>query len=141
MPRKRRAPKLAPMTPEQKTLADEIQKRWVDPSQYDDCPMAVHISQALAQVIDGISKNALPPVVLNTLEILKYGYLTLFGDQHMSILTQLLGDSDTVQKMMRHKNARSIVNRIFERVGRVSPGFVISSIDISDILQEEGFST
>ncbi len=139
---KKSALRFCPLTDDQKTLAQEIQKRWIDPSQYDDCSMAIHLSHALAQVIDLISKNALPiPDVENALEVLRYGYFALFGDQMTEILLQLLGGSrELVDRIRNHENARSIVNRIFKRIGPISPGMDISTVEISDILEEEGFS-
>lgn len=136
---RRRAPKLLPLSEDQQILAEEIQRRWLDPSMYDDCPLAVHISHALAQVIDCMNKNGKPPDFLNALASLRIGYLTLFGDQHMAVLAQLLGDAETVKRVMEHENGHFIVNRIFQRTGEISPGMAIPSIDIQDILQEEGF--
>lgn len=132
-------PKLTPPTEKEKALAQEIRKRWIDPSQYEDMPVAFAVSQGIAQLIESISRNAPPPEVLNILEVLKYSYLILFGDQYMAVLVQLIGDVKTVKKMMSHKNSRSIVARIFERIGPISPGMTIPSIQITDILEDEGF--
>lgn len=139
-------PRLAPLTAEQKTLVSEIRRRWIDPSDYEDQPLAIVVGEALAVIIDCLNRNSLPPEVINACTTLTSSYISLFIDQQMTMLVRVLGNKSVVEQVINHANGHSIVTRIFERIGTALRGDsvdisdILKEVDISDILKEEGFS-
>jgi hypothetical protein len=135
------APTLPTMNEEQKQTAEKI-RGLLDIHQFDfdQTPLAFKITDALGIIIDGIGKNLPPPDFLKAIEVLRLGYLALYGEQHMSALAKTLGDPETVEAVLAHTNGRSITNRIFERIGPLMPGQEApDDVEVRDILEEEGF--
>ncbi len=136
----KRAPKLKEMTASERDAAAKV-RTLVDIHQFglDGVSGAYQITEALGILIAGLGENLLPPHWMETLEVLKMTYLTMYGEQHMSALSEILGGMETVKSLMDHENGREMTNRIFERIGPLKPGQTVPTVDVKDILQEGGF--
>lgn len=137
----KRAPKLKQMTQSERNAAAKV-RELVDIHQFglDGVSGAYQITEALGVLIAGLGENIAPPHWMEALDVLKMTYLTMYGEQHISALAEILGGAETAQSLMDHENAREMTNRIFERIGPLKPGQIIPTVDVSDILQEGGFT-
>lgn len=99
-------------------------------------------TRALGKMLDGADHIQMPTEIKQVFDQAWKAYIRLWGALNNRILTEALGDEELLNKVKEHRNGKTIVNRILQRIKEQNGGVITSEVDarsteVTDILSEE----